>query len=416
MFNKYYLSRRQTRLMSSEYPVGDPTGGAAYREMRDPVTAGIVGATTLASGLIGANASKSAASTQSNAALQAAAMQQQTASNQISNMQAMRDQQIKELQAAQQSGIVNSQQGNADAQAQLEALRTQQLNTLSQNYSNNQAQQGNIYNTSMGNLQPYLQTGQQGATTLASMIPQLTQSFTAADLQSNLAPNYEFMKQQGLGATSQAMNVGGGGSNIARANTKFAEDYASNAYQNAFNNWQNQQNNIYNRLAGISGIGTAATGQGITAGGQYGSNLANLGINYGSQTNAANLGFGTAEAQTGLGYNQLAAQQGLGFGQTMANFNANTGQNIATLATGGAGAGAAGLTGSAAANAAGQIGSTNALTGAAGNAANMYLLSSLMNPAANTPAGATNTYNQMMANGGFGSGNAFGNQDLGQNF
>ena len=379
--SKNYLNRRNV----GYEPIGDPSIGGDPRQSRtrklfDPVTAAISVGGSLLGGALSSNAASSAAKTQSDAALKAAAMQQQTASQQINNMQVMRDQQIKDLQAAQQSGIVNSQQSNADAQAQLEALRTQQLNTLGQNYSNNQAQQSNIYNTSMGNLQPYLQTGQQGATTLASMIPQLTQSFTAADLQSNLAPNYEFMKQQGLGATSQALNVGGGGSNIARANTKFAEDYASNAYQNAFTNWQNQQNNIYNRLAGISGIGTAATGQGITAGGQYGTNLANLGVNYGAQTNAANLGFGGLEAQTGLGYNQLAAQQGLGFGQTMANFNANTGQNIATLATGGANAGAAGMTGAAAANAAGQVGSTNAVTGALGNASNMYLLSSLMNP------------------------------------
>ena len=380
MFKKYYLSRRQTRAMSSDYPIGDPTGGAAYGEMRDPVTAGIVGATTLASGLMSSNAATSAASTQSSAALQAAQMQQQTAANQIQYMQQLRDQQIKELQGSQQSGILGAQQGNEASQAQLEALRNQQLNTLSQNYAANQQQQTGIYDTSMGNLQPYLQTGAQGANTLASMIPQLTKSFTAADLQSNLAPNYQFMLQQGLGATNQAMNVGGGGSNMTTAGTKFAEDYASNAYQNAFNNFQSQQNNIYNRLAGISSIGTAATGQGITAGGQYGSNLANLGINYGQQTNAVNLGFGSQEAQTALGYNQLAGQQGLGYGQTMANFNAGMGANVAQLATGGANAAASGLTGAAAANAAGQVGSTNALTGAASNVGNMYLLSSLMNP------------------------------------
>jgi hypothetical protein len=40
--SKYYFSRAQTRVWSSEYPVGDPTGGAAYGEKNDPVTA-IVG-------------------------------------------------------------------------------------------------------------------------------------------------------------------------------------------------------------------------------------------------------------------------------------------------------------------------------------------------------------------------------------
>jgi len=114
----------------------------------------------------------------------------------------------------------------------------------------------------------------------------LTQQFGPEQLKSSLAPNYQFMLEQGLGAQNQAMNVGGGGSNINRAGTKFAEDYASNAYQNAFNNFQGQQTNIYNRLAGIAGIGQ--TGQSAT-------NAAG--------TNATNaigqLGVGAAGAQAG---------------------------------------------------------------------------------------------------------------------
>ena len=114
----------------------------------------------------------------------------------------------------------------------------------------------------------------------------LTQQFGPEQLKSSLAPNYQFMLEQGLGAQNQAMNVGGGGSNINRAGTKFAEDYASNAYQQAFNNFQGQQTNIYNRLAGIAGIGQ--TGQAQT-------NLAGIGA-----TNAmGQLGVGAAGAQAG---------------------------------------------------------------------------------------------------------------------
>ena len=412
--SKNYLNRRNV----GYEPIGNSIGGdprqSRTRRVFDPVSAAISVGGNLIGGAMSADAASSAAKKQSKAALQAAQMQQQTASGQIQYMQQLRDQQIRELQAGQQSGILGAQQGNQAAQAQLESLRNQQLNTLSQNYGMNQQQQadiynqgmntvGGVYNTSMANLQPYMQTGEQGATTLAGMIPQLSKSFTAEDLKSNLSPNYEFMKEQGLGALGQSMNVGGGGSNMTRSATKFAEDYASNAYQNAFNNWQQQQNNIYNRLSGIAGIGTTATGQGVNAGGQYtgaatslgnsyGGNLANLGINYGQQTNAANLGFGQMQANTGLGYNQIAAQQGLGYGQAMSQFNQGMGTNIANLATGGAAAGAAGLTGSAAAQAAGQVGSTNAMTGALGNATNTYLLSSLMNPQS-TMASPTGGFN-----------------------
>lgn len=327
--SKNYLNRRNV----GHDPIGDPLlggdpGFSRTRKMYDPVSAVIGAVGSVAAGALGASASKSAASKQSKAALQAAAAQQQVAGEQIQSLQGLREDQIRDLQSLLNASSVETQ---ADRQAALNYLQGLQ-----------------------GNLQPYMQAGAQGATTLASMIPQLTRSFTAADLQSNLAPNYQFMKEQGLGALAQGMNVGGGGSNMTRAATKFAEDYASNAYQNAFNNWQQQQNNIYNRLAGISNIGTTATGQSAA--------------------------LGTAAAQTGLGYDQLLGQQRLGFGGQMAQFNQGMGANIANLATGGASAGAAGLTGSAAAGAAGQIGATNALTGGIGNAMNTYLLSSLIKP------------------------------------
>lgn len=39
MTKKFYLTRTQTRAMSADHPIGDPTGGAAYGEKNDPVTA-----------------------------------------------------------------------------------------------------------------------------------------------------------------------------------------------------------------------------------------------------------------------------------------------------------------------------------------------------------------------------------------
>jgi len=142
---------------------------------------------------------------------------------------------------------------------------------------------------------PYRQAGYTALDQITGMIPALTQQapaykpFTAEDLKSNLAPNYEFMLNQGLGATKQALNVSGGGSNISRGATKFAEDYASNAYQNALNNYMAQQqqgfnqsqlatNNIYNRLAGIAGIGQVSQNQVNTAGQNIASNIGSAGI------------------------------------------------------------------------------------------------------------------------------------------
>jgi hypothetical protein len=41
MIKKIYLSRTQTRAMSIDHPIGDPTGGPAYGEKNDPISAAI---------------------------------------------------------------------------------------------------------------------------------------------------------------------------------------------------------------------------------------------------------------------------------------------------------------------------------------------------------------------------------------
>jgi hypothetical protein len=143
----------------------------------------------------------------------------------------------------------------------------------------------------------------------------LTHQFDATDLQKGLAPNYDFMLQQGQMANQRAANMGGGalGGNALQGLNKYTQDYAGNAYQNAFTNYQNQRSNIYNTLAGIAGIGQA----GQTATNAAGTNATNA---------ATQLGIGSASAQ-----------------------------------------------------AAGQVGSANALSNTVGNIGNTYMLSQLLN-------------------------------------
>jgi hypothetical protein len=105
----------------------------------------------------------------------------------------------------------------------------------------------------------------------------LTRQFGPEDLKTSLAPNYEFMLKEGQRAARQRLNAGGsGGSDIDRGITRFAEDYASNAYQNAFNNFSAQRKDIYNTLAGIAGIGQTGQTATNTAASNYGTNASNL--------------------------------------------------------------------------------------------------------------------------------------------
>jgi hypothetical protein len=179
---------------------------------------------------------------------------------------------------------------------------TSAANTQAQAAANAQNQLQQNFQTLAPNYTPYLQTGQAGLSALNAAMPGLTQTFGPEQLKSNLAPNYQFMLNQGLGAQNQALNASGGGSNIGIAGTKFAEDYASNAYQNAFNNYQNQQQNIYNRLSGIANIGqNAVSGLSNLATGNA-TNIANLGVGAANASAAGQVGSAAAQAQ---GYNSI---------------------------------------------------------------------------------------------------------------
>jgi len=193
-----------------------------------------------------------------------------------------------------------------------------------QNAANTQAnaasqQQSNLLAAGQQASQQFTPYANYGATPLASLTannPYFNQQFTAADLKSNLAPNYQFMLGQGLGATSENVNVGGGGSNANMARTKFAEDYASNAYQNAFNNFQTQRGNIAAIDLANTGVGLAGSTGSANAQLGTATNIANLGIGSANATAASqiaqgNIYGGAANSLGGIGYataSQLGAQ------------------------------------------------------------------------------------------------------------
>jgi len=164
---------------------------------------------------------------------------------------------------------------------------------------------------------PYREAGYGALSKINTMLPQFTRQFTAADLNANLAPNYEFMRQQGLGATAQGANVASPGSNVDLAKTIFAEKFAQTGYQDALTNWRNQQSDIFNRLSGIAGIGQTAQGSSQALGQQTSANLANLatgGANAlaGGQIGAANAYAGGMQniGNAGMLYSMLSPSGG----------------------------------------------------------------------------------------------------------
>lgn len=133
-----------------------------------------------------------------------------------------------------------------------------------------------MFNTLNEQGAPYRQAGVNALNTISEMQPQFTHSFNAEDLKTNLAPNYQFQLDQGLGAVKNASNLQTGllSGNTLKGINDYAQNFAGNAYQQAFNNYNAQQTNIFNRLSSIAGLGQTqnqTTAQsGTTAAGNIG--------------------------------------------------------------------------------------------------------------------------------------------------
>ena len=170
------------------------------------------------------------------------------------------------LGASQQAGAAErGAQMQADAAARAAALQEKQY----------------------ADLAPYRESGQLGLTKIQEMLPYFTKEVTAEDLRR--MPGFEFGLNQGTGAAGQMMNVGGGGSNVNMARTKFATDYATNVGLPAY---LTQRTGIYNTLANIAGIGQKSQEQS----GGIASNIGQLGIGGASALGAGQIGAANAMA------------------------------------------------------------------------------------------------------------------------
>lgn len=175
------------------------------------------------------------------------------------------------------------------------------------------------YNENSPNYQPFIQNGI-AANNQATQMAQ--RGFTQSDFQQS--PAYAFNMQQGLNAINNSQSVRGGAlsGGAQKAMTGYAQQNASNEYQNAYGRFANQQS----QLAGLSGQGLGAT-EGLGA----------LGSSYASAMNQDIVGQGNASAQEALGkasafeggvnssMSALGAQQtgyaGSGLSQIMGLFN-----------------------------------------------------------------------------------------------
>ena len=193
----------------------------------------------------------------------------------------------------------NAAQSAAQTQANAGQAAANQLYGIGQNVS--------------GLYTPYQGLGLQGVNNLSQLANSgyLTQQFGPQQLQGNLAPNYQFMLNQGEGANAQAANVSGGGSNVNRSNQVFAQNYASNAYQNAFNNYQAQRTNILNSNNLLAGLGQNAVSGAANAQLGVGTNISNITQGIGNAQAAGQIGTANAYSSGASNIGNSAALYGL---------------------------------------------------------------------------------------------------------
>jgi len=437
MLVKTYLSRRQTKAMSSEYPIGDPTGGAAYREMRDPATAmGVSAGANLLGSVIGGEASKSAANTQVKASKQAIAQQYQAAQAAIANQQQVLDAQIRNSGGVQTAQTQQLQDTLNQQLAIAQQTRDAQLAVAAQTRDAQLGVSREVLGKQEGAYNPYQEAGLAGQNQLLNYLgigadrgsqgygQYANAQFTPEAFAANQDPGYAFRMKEGLKAVdAQAAARGGLISGAAlKASQRFGQDMASQEYQNAFNRYQTSRQATLAPYQQLQGAGMQAAGGLSNAAGGYGTNA--LGA-YGGYGTAAGNAYGGYGAAAGNAYGALGTgiynATGTAGGQINSAYG-NYGNQVTGALTGFGGNQANLTTGAANAQAAGQVGQANALNQGISGASNAYYQNQMLNLFRNNQtnpamqAGATNTYNSMMNNGGFGSGAAFGNQDLGQNF
>lgn len=157
---------------------------------------------------------------------------------------------------------------------------------------------------------PYREAGYGALTRIGELLPGLTAPVSREEILS--LPGYQFAIQQGTGAARQAMNVGGGGSNVDRAAQKFAIDYTLGT---AMPQVIAQRSNIYNTLAGIAGIGQTGQTQANQAALSTGSNIGQAAIGGATALGAGQIGAANVYSgalgnigNTALMYNLLQRQ------------------------------------------------------------------------------------------------------------
>ena len=210
----------------------------------------------------------------------------------------------------------------------------QQQANAAQNAQNLQL---SMFNTTLGNEQPFINAGQgatsqlqyllgtgnQGGSSPLGGFGSLNAPFTM-DTFKKYSPAYQFQLQQGQqGTLNQDASGQGALSGAALKDlTSFNQGFANSAFNNAFNQYQTQQSNVFNRLNDMAGMGQAAASNQASGASSFGASAGQSAQNVGTALAGGTVG--SANAIAG-GIGNLSSIPWLMQGQTGAQNSANAG-------------------------------------------------------------------------------------------
>lgn len=174
-------------------------------------------------------------------------------------------------------------------------------------------QQKQMFDEVRKDQQPYMQAGYDALKQLMggmSQNGQFMQAYNGQDIYND--PSYKFRLNQGLDAVQSGAAAQGGllSGATQKALNDYAQNFASQEYQNAYNRYNADQTNQYNRLSNLVGLGQSAAAGVGNAGMQTGQAIAN---NTMAGANAQAAGTIAAGNKTANNFNNL-----LGIGTAVA--------------------------------------------------------------------------------------------------
>ncbi len=204
---------------------------------------------------------------------------------------------------AAEHGVLGAASGASSGLTEAGQSAKEQVNQGTE-FANNTLQRG--FEGQRTNLEPYLDSGQQGINSLAQYAASKPQfSFNPTDLQND--PGYQFQLGQGTAAINNSASARGllTSGNTLQDLTKFGQGLAGTYYNDAFKRAQDTFNTNQNTT--LSNLSTLA-GYGLNASGQF---------NQASQNNS------NQQAGNTLNAGYYGGNTGIGVANTLGNWNIN---------------------------------------------------------------------------------------------